>query len=130
MKVSKDALRHARVLFKACLKDGRLDRDKVRNVVKRVAEEKPRDYLGILNAFYRLVRLELEKRHVLVESATPLSQPLQDEVLGSLGQRYGDDLTHEFKVVPELLGGMRVKVGSDIWDGSVRARLERLSQSI
>jgi F-type H+-transporting ATPase subunit delta len=46
-----------------------------------------------------------------------------------LKARYGDDVTSEFKVVPELLGGMRVRVGSDIWDGSVKTRLDQLSQA-
>jgi len=46
-----------------------------------------------------------------------------------LKARYGDDVTSEFKVVPDLLGGMRVRVGSDIWDGSVKTRLDQLSQA-
>lgn len=129
MKVSKDALRHARALFQTCLKDGKLDLDRVKTIVKRVGEEKPRGYLGILTAFQRLIRLELEKRHAVVESAVELTQSLKDDVLKNLKSRYGDDVTSDFKVVPELLGGMRVRVGSDIWDGSVRTRLDRLSQA-
>ncbi len=38
------------------------------------------------------------------------------------------DLTTEFGVNRELLGGMRIRVGSDVWDGSVRHRLESLQQ--
>ena len=129
MKVSKDALRHARALFATCAKDGKLDTDRVKTIVKRVGEEKPRGYLGILTAFHRLVRLDLEKRHAIVESAEDLSDGLRDDVLKNLKARYGDDVTSEFKVVPELLGGMRVRVGSDIWDGSVKTRLDRLSQA-
>ncbi len=129
MKVSKDALRHARALFQTCAKDGKLDLDRVKTIVKRVGEEKPRGYLGILTAFQRLVRLDLEKRHAIIESAVELSQELKDDVLKNLKARYGDDVTSEFKVVPDLLGGMRVRVGSDIWDGSVKTRLDRLSQA-
>ena len=47
-----------------------------------------------------------------------------------LRRRYGNDLTAEFKVNPELLGGMRVKVGSDVWDGSVKARLTELKNRL
>ena len=39
---------------------------------------------------------------------------------------HGDDLTFDTAVRPELIGGLRVRVGSDVWDGSVRARLEAL----
>ena len=114
MKVSKDALRHARALFQSCSKDGKLDLDRVKMIVKRVGEEKPRGYLGILTAFQRLIRLDLEKRHAIVESAEALSDGLKEDVLKDLKARYGDDVTSEFKIVPELLGGMRVRVGSDI----------------
>ena len=129
MKVSKDALRHARALFQSCSKDGKLDLDRVKMIVKRVGEEKPRGYLGILTAFQRLIRLDLEKRHAIVESAEALSDGLKEDVLKDLKARYGDDVTSEFKIVPELLGGMRVRVGSDIWDGSVKTRLDKLSQA-
>ena len=129
MKVSKDALRHARALFQTCAKDGKLDLDRVKMIVKRVGEEKPRGYLGILSAFQRLIRLDLEKRHAVIESAEALTEDLKNGVLKDLKARYGDDVTSEFKVVPELLGGMRVRVGSDIWDGSVKTRLDQLSQA-
>ncbi len=36
----------------------------------------------------------------------------------------------EFKSNPGLLGGMRVRVGSDVWDGSVKNRLERLREKV
>ena len=75
------------------------------------------------------MRLDLEKRHAVIESAEALSDGLRDDVLKNLKTRYGNDVTSEFKVVPDLLGGMRVRVGSDIWDGSVKTRLERLSQA-
>ncbi|MCH1505788.1 MAG: F0F1 ATP synthase subunit delta [Verrucomicrobiales bacterium] len=129
MKVSKDALRHARALFQSCASEGKLDIDRVKMIVKRVGEEKPRGYLGILTAFQRLIRLDLEKRHAIVESAEKLSDDLKDGVLNDLKARYGDDVTSEFKVAPDLLGGMRVRVGSDIWDGSVKTRLDQLSQA-
>ena len=129
MKVKKDALRHARALFHTCLKAGRLDINRVRTIVKRVGEEKPRGFLGILTAFHRLIRLDLEKRHAVIESAIELTPTLQRDVLAKLQARYGNEVTSEFVVLPDLQGGMRVRVGSDIWDGSVKTRLHRLSQA-
>ena len=52
------------------------------------------------------------------------------ELVASLKKKYGSDLTTEFVVNPELLGGMRIRVGSDVWDGTVRNRLERLQQEL
>ncbi len=50
--------------------------------------------------------------------------------MADLQKRYGQDLTTEFSVNPALLGGMRIRVGSDVWDSSVRNRLERLQQKL
>ena len=48
----------------------------------------------------------------------------------NLRAKYGKDLSTEFKVSPELLGGLRIKVGSDVFDGSVRERLNRLEDEL
>jgi len=129
MKASKDAIRTARQLLKATLVDGVVDEARARQVVDGLIETKPRGYRGILNAYSRMLRLELAKHHAVVESAVDLNPKMQDSVSADLKKKYGDDLTFEFKTSPDLLGGMRVKVGSDVWDGSVRARLQRLEET-
>jgi len=50
-------------------------------------------------------------------------------VTASLTKRYGAGLNISFGVNPELIGGLRVKVGSDVFDGSVRSRLNALAES-
>ncbi len=130
MKGSKDAIRTARQLLKASFAEGRIDAGKVGAIVKHLASEKPRGYLRILEAFHRMLRLEVEKQHALIETADGLDAGLQNQVVSDLRGKYGADLTTEFKVNPELIGGMRVRVGSDVWDGSVRGRLTRLSEGV
>ena len=130
MKISKDATRAARQLMRACIANGRLHSSRVKNVIKRVLEEKPRAYLQILNAFQRLVRLEIEKRSALIETVTLISPALRDQLRADLQKKYGEDLEFEFAVNPGLIGGLRVKVGSHVWDGSVRGRLDALRQEL
>ena len=77
-----------------------------------------------------MLRLELEKRHAIIESANTLDAATQGRVLSELRGKFGPDLTSEFKVTPDLVAGMRVKVGSTIWDGSVRTRLETLRTAL
>ena len=96
--------------------------------MKLVGEKKPRGYIDILHAFQRLVRLELEKRTAIIESVTPLSVEMRDRLRADLQKKYGEDLTLDFHINPELIGGMRVKVGSHVWDGSVRAKLQALAR--
>lgn len=106
--------------------DGRLNADRVRLVVEKVGEAKPRHFLNLLKDYQRLVRLETEKSSVLIESAAPLDDATAKELLNSLRAKYGQDLVAEFRVAPELIGGLRIKIGSDVYDSSVRERLNRL----
>lgn len=130
MKITKEARQLSRKLFRMSFTDEKLDRAKVNSVVQSVLTEKPRHYLGALETYQRLIRLELAKHHVVIESATPLSGETSAAILTNLKNKYGDDLTSEFTVNPELIGGMRIKLGSDVWDGSVRGRLANLHDQL
>ena len=129
MKISKQARRDAKELFRSSIVNGVLDENRVRQIVGKVVELKPRGYVEILTHFQRLVKLEVERRTAKVESAAPLSPEVQAEVKSKLGSLYGQGLNISFSQNPSLLGGLRIKVGSDVYDGSVQARLEELVES-
>jgi F-type H+-transporting ATPase subunit delta len=130
MKLSKEARRLSRDLFRASFSDNRLDEGKVRTISQKIADSKPRHYLDILKDYQRLIRLEVEKRHALVESAADLDESTRGQLESSLRAKYGSDLSTEFKVTSDLIGGLRVKIGSDVWDSSVRERLKRLEAQL
>jgi F-type H+-transporting ATPase subunit delta len=131
MKITKEANRAARQLLRACIDaNGRLHASRIKAVIKRIGETKPRGYLSIVTGFERLVRLELQKRRAIIESATMLSTAVRDQLRADLQKKYGEDLEFDFNVNPELLGGLRVQVGSHVWDGSVRAKLETLRNNL
>ena len=130
MKISKQARRDAKQLFNVCKVAGVLDENRVRQSVTAVIAKKPRGYVGILSQFQRLVKLDIERRSARVESAVAASDALQQSVKANLAQRYGQGLNVTFAVNPALIGGLRVKVGSDVFDGSVKARLDALAESI
>lgn len=129
MKISKQSRRDAKQLFKACFVNGQLDEARVRQTVGLVIAKQPRGYLGMLSQIQRLVKLDLERRTARVESATALTPELQQSVQANLVQKYGPGLNLLFAVNPELIGGLRVQVGSDVYDGSVKARLTNLEAS-
>jgi F-type H+-transporting ATPase subunit delta len=129
MTISKPALRAARQLFHGCLVNGLLDENRVRQAVALLVAKKPRGYVEILARLHRLVKLDLEQRAARVESAVPLSADLQAEVAGKLKHLYGDGLNLVFAQDASLLGGLRIQVGSDLFDGSVKTRLAKLEQS-
>ncbi len=130
MKISKQARRDGKALFTNCKVSGLLDENRVRQTVNAVIAQKPRGYAGILSHFQRLVKLDIERRTARIESASPLPEALAASVNAHLAQRYGQGLSVNFAVNPALIGGMRVKVGSDVFDGSVRARLDALAESM
>jgi len=130
MKISKQSRRDGKALFNACRVEGVLDEARVRQAVTQVIAQKPRGYVGTLNHFQRLVKLDLARRAAVVESAVPLSPALQETVKASLAQLRGAGLSLSFTVTPSLIGGMRVRVGSDIYDGSVAGRLAALESNL
>jgi len=129
MKISKQALREARQLFCGCQVNGLLDQNRVRRAVALLIEKKPRGYVEILSRLYRLVKLDLEQHQARVESAAPLPADLQTNVANQIKKVYGAGAEIAFSRNPALIGGLRIQVGSDLYDGSVKTRLEKLEQS-
>jgi F-type H+-transporting ATPase subunit delta len=129
MKISKQALRETRHLFRSCIADGRLDENRVRQAVSLLLEKKPRGYVEILARLHRLVKLEMANRTVRVENAVPTTTDQMAEIKGNLERQYGPGLDIQYFINPALLGGLRIQVGSDLYDGSVKSRLEKLEQS-
>jgi F-type H+-transporting ATPase subunit delta len=128
MKTTKQVTREAKQLFRLCLVNGSLDELRVRQVVQGVLESKRRGGHAVLDRFLRLVKLDLAQHTAAVESATPLPADLQASVLAGLVRAYGAGTITSFSLNPALIGGMRIRVGSDVYDGSVKAGLETLER--
>ena len=129
MKINRKAKREAKQLYRFCLLNGLLDENRARQVVQRVVATGERDCLPILTHFLRLVKLDCAQHTATIESATLLPADLRKTVQTELTHRYGLGLTTAFAQRPDLIGGMRIQVGCDVYDGSVRAGLEALKNS-
>ncbi len=130
MKANRRTIRAARRLYRLCLIDGRLDETRVRRVAKRLGASRRRGSIAVLASLRRMVRLDRDRHSALVETATSLPDDLRDEVRAGLARRYGSGLTTSFETSADLIGGMRIKVGSDVYDGSVRARLAAIESRL
>ncbi len=130
MRINKEIRQLSREMLRASFTDGQLDRGKIASLVQSLITKRPRHFRDILQYYKRLLRLEVEKRHARIESATELAPEAAADIIVRLKKKYGEDLTSEFVVDPTLLGGVRVRVGSDVWDGTLRNRLERLQQQL
>ena len=129
MKIDRHARQTAKKYFRACVRpDGSVDEQGIRDLVNLLVTRKPRNYIGILTRLQRLVEIAIEERAVRVESATPLADQ-GASVFAELERRYGPASSTSYTENPALLGGLRIRRGSNIWDGSISTRLERLQQA-
>jgi len=129
MKSSAQVRRNARQLLRFCLVNGALDENRVRLVVQHILRSKRRGYLVLLSHFQRLLALDRAAHTAEIESAEPLPADLRARVQAQLSSLYGSRINTLFAQNPALIAGMRVKVGSDVYDGSVQAGLVALERS-
>ncbi len=130
MKVSKESRRIAKALFRSSFIKGMLDEAKVRNILESIIKVKPRHYFEILKGYQRLVRLEMQKHQAVIESPEVLSDSDRKKMEADLRQKHGRDLNFEFKINPALIAGLRIQIGSNVWDGSIQNRLARLKEQL
>jgi F-type H+-transporting ATPase subunit delta len=129
MRTNKQARRTAKQLLRLCRVNERLDESRARAVVEQVSAAGGRDCRPILTHLRRLLKLDRAQHAAKIESATPLPSDLQVDILASLARRYGPGLTTTFTIRPSLIGGVRIQVGSDVYDGTVLARLTAIEGS-
>jgi len=130
MRTTKRHKREARRLYRLCLVDGLLDESLARFVVQRTLEAGRHDGMGILGHFQRLIRLDRDRHTAHVESAVPLPADLRAQYETDVTRWFGRGVDAEFTENSELIGGVRMRVGSHIYDGSVRGRLAAIEESL
>lgn len=130
MATTKKARRTARQLFQLCCPTGTLDPARVREVARRLSSATDRASLAVFTEFQRRVRLDRAQHTALIESAVGLSDDVRRELEASLTRLHGTDLEMVFSLNPALLGGMRITVGSNVYDGSVRHRLAAIEERL
>jgi F-type H+-transporting ATPase subunit delta len=126
MQTTKHAERDAQKLLRLCLVNGSLDEARVRQVVDRVIASGRSGRLGVLTRFLRLVRLDRARHRADVDSAVPLPADVRARIEAALVRVLGPDVATSFAENPALIGGVRITVGSDVYDGSVQGRLAAL----
>jgi F-type H+-transporting ATPase subunit delta len=127
MKINREARNIAKRLFLLCRKDGQLDEAALRLVIGELAARKPRNYQAIVARLQRLVEIDLNERTAVVETAAPLPDGGK-EILAALTAEFPQLVGSGVTVKPELLGGLKIRVGSRVWDSSISGRLAELQK--
>jgi F-type H+-transporting ATPase subunit delta len=128
MRSTTEIKREAKHLYRLCFVNGSMDEMRVLAVLRAILQSKRRNSLPLAVQFQRLVALDRLRHTAKVESAMLLPLDLQANVQASLVRTYGPEIDTAFAENPTLIGGMRIKVGSDVYDGSIKAGLAALEK--
>ena len=103
----------------------------MRNFVRILAENQRLLLLPEIVALFESLRAEAEKVvNVEVESAFDLSAAQQEKIISSLKARMGREIKLVCKINKELLGGVVIRAGDKVIDGSARTRLGEMANAL
>ena len=91
------------------------------------------DRIGLVREVIEAYRLELQERMGIrqaeVVTARELGEAERGKLVAGIGKLAGAQVEATFKLDKSILGGTVVRIGSTVYDGSVRGRLERLREA-
>ena len=132
--------------FRALMRDPAVDRDRRKQVLFGIADgaEAPRtvrNFLGVVadhnraaalpsiaEMFHRLREERMGVVRVDMATAVPLADELRQRPESALARRTGQQVRVSYRVQPDLIGGAVARVGSRIYDGSLKTQIAQLRQ--
>jgi F-type H+-transporting ATPase subunit delta len=88
------------------------------------------DVSEVAAAYRALLQEQMGIRPAEIVTARELSKDERDKLVAEVGKLAGAKIDASFKLDPAILGGTVVRIGSTVYDGSVRGRLERLKETL
>ncbi len=120
MRSSLQHQKYAKQLFKLSLDaGGKLSLSRVEALLHTLRNKPALEKKGILKAYLRLLREASSKENYLLEHASPLSQEQLSAFEGFFSAHYKKAIKLQTNLNPSLIGGVRVHIGSDIWEQSI-----------
>ncbi len=129
MAAHKKAQQLARQLLQLSLENGTISADRVAAVLAHVEKTKPAHSVEVLRTYQRLVARELARSVVRVEHAGAVAPGALDQISAALSRRYGRSITWVAQPNSQLIAGLRLRVGDDVFESSVSGQLSTLAAS-
>lgn len=105
--------------------------DRVRSFARLVVQRgRAGELAGISETFLRLLNERSGRVKATVTSAHPLDEETAQAIRSALERRTGKSIELEVSVDPAVIGGVRAQVGTVIFDGTIRAELDRLRERL
>lgn len=117
----------AKQLFKLSVVNGVVSPEQVSGVLGWVEKTSPRRPVALLKAYHHRIALELAKSRAEVEHAGPINDATLKSIEAAMTRKYQRPVTASAKANPQLLAGLRIRVGSDVYESSVAGQLATLS---
>ena len=103
----------------------------VRNFLQAMAREGVLDRLpSVVQAFERYGKSDTRPLSGEIISAVELSDEQRATIISDLRGRYGERLDLRFSVDPSLIGGLIIRIGDQVLDNSLRARLSAIQRNM
>jgi len=130
MRADKKTKLLAKQLFKLSLANGQVSADLVAGVLGYIEKTAPRHALSLLKLYHRAIATEFAKSRAVVEHAGPLGDSTLKLVETAMTRKYRRPVTASARPNPKLLAGLRVRVGSDVYESTVAGQLASLSSAV
>jgi F-type H+-transporting ATPase subunit delta len=102
-----------------------------RNLLRLLLERRRTALLPqVLDHYDRLVDRDAGVVRAEVVTAVPVDQELEQEIRQTLAQQLGGTVQTVIRQDPDILGGLIIRIGDRVIDGSVRTRLEHLQAAL
>jgi len=127
MRPSKQSQQFARQLFRLSIEGGQISAERVAGVLAYLAQHPPRQPLAVLRHYHRLVAGQLARNRALVEHGGPVDDGLLRAIEAAFTRKYQRPIAATARPNPDLIAGLRVRVGDDVYEASVAGQLAVLS---
>jgi len=127
MRADKKTKALAKQLFKLSVVNGAVSPEQVTGVLGYIEKNSARNSLGLLKLYHRAIATELAKSSAIVEHAGPITDATLQSIAGAMSQKYKRVVTATAQPNPQLLAGLRVRIGSDVYESTVAGQLAALS---
>ena len=120
----------AKQLFRLSFANGQISAEQVAGVLGYIEKSAPRHPLTLLKLYHRAIATEFAKSRAIVEHAGPLGDDTLRKIETAMTRKYNRPVTASAQPNPRLLAGLRVRVGSDLYESTVAGQLATLSSAV
>ena len=130
MRADKKTKALAKQLFKLSVVNGTVSPEQVTGVLGYIEKNVPRHGLAVLQLYHRAIVTELAKSNAVVEHAGPIGDTVLKSIEAAMTRKYSRPVAATSKPNPKLLAGLRIRIGSDVYESTVAGQLATLSSAV